>query len=175
MILGLDQGINLTGWCVGDGSAVPTAGAWRFDTIEAEDIGLLCHTYRTNLVQLVDRYGVTHVVFEAPLVDRYRDTVLTLRRRMGIDGVLEGYCYGRGIVCEEEPFGPIKRELGGFAGAKKADMVYAARKLGVQLPATQAAGMEDAADSAGAWLIGVRHYCKAHAARWDQVLYSRRR
>jgi hypothetical protein len=175
VILGIDQGVNLTGWCCGDGAAVPIAGAFRYDDLRPDDIIGLARRYRADLRRLHERFHFTHAIFEAPLLDRYRDKVLTLRRRYGIDMVLELLCDDLGVVCEEEPFGPIKRELAGWAGASKDDMVYAAQKLGIVLPVTKAAGKEDAADASAAWLIGVRLYARQHLPRWDQVLYSRRR
>jgi hypothetical protein len=97
-----------------------------------------------------------------------------MRKRFGIDMMLECCCRDWGVVCEEEAFGVIKRSLAGFAGAKKADMVFAADKMGVELPKLPAHGREDAADAVGIWLVAIQHYARQHLAHWDQVLYSAR-
>ncbi len=66
----------------------------------------------------------------------------------------------------------MKKELAGFGSADKSDMVAAALKVGLQLPPGKAA--EDAADGFGAWLVGVRLFCREYAADWDRRLWSSR-
>lgn len=175
MILGLDQGIKLTGWCVGAGDGVPTAGAWRFDHIDPNDTPLLYSEYKSAFHRLLARFpAVSQVIYEAPFIDRYRDKVTSLRRRFGIDAVLELTCHEQNLIVEESPFGQLKRALAGFAKADKDDMVATALKLGVALPKTKADGREDAADAVAAWLIGVRHYAPRFQPEWDRRLYSPR-
>src|ERR1700756_4475644 len=100
VICGLDLGIHLTGWAIGDGSTVPQAGAWRFPDV-GSDLGELGKQFSHRLKDAVLDHGVTHVIYEAPFLDRYRDKVMYLRKRMGMDMILETLCSDYfGIVCE---------------------------------------------------------------------------
>lgn len=172
VIAGLDIGINLTGFCVGDGSDIPKAGAWKFTEV-GSDLGDLAKQFDHACWAMIVDYGVTHIIYEAPFLNRYRDQVLYLRKRFGLDMHLEFLCATNGIICEEEPVSGVKKELAGKKAAK-ADMVRAAEKIGVVLPAKDAWGREDAADAVGVWLVGIRHYAKQYQTRWDQALYGGR-
>lgn len=174
IIAGIDQGITLTGWAVGDGSRAPAAAAWRFDDIAAEDEERLFVRYRDRLAGLHTDFGFTHLIFEEPFIDRYRDKQSSLARRFGLDAILQLFCADHGVICEQAPWGALKRALGGSPKASKDDMVAGALKLGVALPKTKADGREDAADASAAWLIGVGHYARQHQAALDRRLYSAR-
>jgi Holliday junction resolvasome RuvABC endonuclease subunit len=174
VVLGLDQGVTLTGWCVGDGSSTPAVGAWRFDDLAADDLAALGGRYLAQLRALNLAHGPTHCIYEAPFIDRYRDHVLSLRRRFGVDMLLEVFCAEQGIICEEAPFGALKKELGGSPKATKDDVVAGALRLGVALPKTKADGREDAADAAAAWLVGIRCYARQRLPNIDKRLYGRR-
>lgn len=174
VVAGFDQGTRLTGVTVGSGAETPFTTAWRFDKIDPDDHGALGLAYQLKLEELYEAHRFTHAIFEAPFLDRHRDKVNWLRQRFGIDMLLQTYCEGRGAVCEESPFGHLKRELAGYYSADKDAMVAAAERAGFVLPKTKADGREDAADSTAAWLIGVRLYARRHLAAWDTRLYSRR-
>lgn len=176
---GFDQGINLTGWAVGAPDRLPTAGAWRFQP-EGDDLGLLGVAYRRNLETLHRLHGLTHAVYESPVISRFTSTDDYLRKRLGLDMVLEVFCADHGIVLVEEPFDALKKKLvsahytrptGKKRHAQKLDMVAAARALGVALPLTKVAGIEDAADAVAAWLIGVETFAPEFAAAWNDALY----
>jgi Holliday junction resolvasome RuvABC endonuclease subunit len=175
VILALDQGINRTGYCVGAGDELPRAGAFRFEGIHPDDLGELAARYRIGVRSLIHEYRVSHVIYEAPFLARYRDRFIDVRRRAVIDGILEEMAYDMGLVCAEEPYGVVKRALAGFAGADKDDMVAAALKMGVELPKAKADGREDAADAVGVWLVGIQAWARRHQQQWDRVLYSGKR
>jgi Holliday junction resolvasome RuvABC endonuclease subunit len=171
VILGLDPATRRFGYCVGDGSRVPIAGAWRL-TADAEDLGEMGHEVRGNLNRAIDVYGVGLIVYEAPLMVPKRDNLATLRRLYCLGGFIELVARDRGCECYEVKVGEVKKELAGTGGAKKPDMMAAAEKVGVRLPPGKDA--EDAADSFGAWLVGVRLFAKEYAAEWDRRLWSSR-
>ena len=172
-ILGLDLGINRTGWCLGTGAMVPLAGAWVFNPT-GDSLGALGDAFSAKLLNLPGGAIPDVVLYEAPFLDRYRDKVIVLRKTYGLGFWLETWCRSAGIICEEVPFGKVKRELGGSATASKEDMVAAAKKCGVNLPPNANQGMEDAADAFGVWLIGVRLYARQFQPAWDRRLYSPR-
>lgn len=136
-----------------------------------------------NFTALFNRFQPTVCVFEAPILPSgggkgnsgpVMGSLLTRRKLMNVAGHLEWFCYVRKIRCGEENVRTIKKELAGHGKATKADMVYAAEKCGVVLPATQAGGREDAADAFGVWLLGLRHTNRALSAEWDRRLHSAR-
>lgn len=174
-LLGLDLGINRTGFAVGDGSADPEVGAWRFPPA-GEDLAALGVPFWRRLSALHARTPVGLVMYEAPLLDRYRDKVVVLRKTFGLGMLVETWAglQDPPIPCEEEPFGALKRELTGKAKAGKGDMVAVCERIGIPLPATKADGREDAADGFAAWLVAVRLHARQHLTAWDRRLYSRR-
>lgn len=180
MILSFDLATRLTGYCAGNGHTHPVADAFRMAQ-HGEDIGAMLGELDEKLNILIDRFHPTLIVFEAPILPsggRRGQTVmgslLTRRKLMNLSGHLEFVCNRRGITCGEEQVRTIKKELAGTTKASKDDMVFAAEKLGIVLPETQAAGREDAADAVGIWLLGLRHVNRALSAQWDRRLYSAR-
>lgn len=181
MLLAFDLATRLCGWTAGDGRSIPVAGAFKMAQ-HGEDIGAMLGELDDNLNALFDRFQPTHVCFEAPILPQGRrgdggsvvGSLLVRRKLFNLGGHLEFVCHRRGIACGEEEVRAIKRELAGTTKAQKADMVAAAEKIGVRLPATQAAGREDAADSVGVWLLGLRRIEPALSAEFDRRLYSSR-
>lgn len=181
MIIAFDLSSRKCGYCVGDGSSVPHADAFILDQ-HGEDIGAMLAQLDDSLAVLFDKWRPTLCAFEAPILPSggkgdkgpVMGSLLTRRKLMNVAGHLEYFCHRRGIPYGEENVRTIKKELAGHGKASKADMVYAAQKCGVRLPATQAGGMEDAADAFGIWLLGLRHTNKALSAQWDRKLWSAR-
>lgn len=181
-VLGLDLATRLTGWCAGDGLSVPTAGAFELPQT-GEDIGEMLDLLDLHLAGLFERTRPSVVLFEAPILPsggRKGDkgavmgSALVRRKLMNLSGHVEFMCRRRGIEYFEDSVQGIKKELAGFAGAEKTDMVAAAQKVGVALPGTKSAGQEDAADAFGCWLLALRYADPAASANWDRVLHSSR-
>lgn len=125
--------------------------------------------------------------FEAPILPRERwdpkqkkmvgQTSLVTTRKLHSIGVLfETVCVliaeelGIEIDARECHIASIKKRLGGRGGAEKPDLVYAARRAGILLPAGDEA--KDGADGFGAWLIAIEEQAPEFQAYWDRRLYS---
>lgn len=179
MIAGIDIGPALTGWCVGSGADTPLAGAWAFPDFGVR-YGALVNALDVQVNALFDQHAVTSVAYEAAILrtsargGRFTDNLHWLTQRLGMDAHLEWMCEVRGIPCKAVDLRLIKGRLAGDAHASKADMVKAAVRLGVALPAKKDDGREDAADAFGAWLWGVHEFAPNHLTVWDQRLLSRR-
>lgn len=178
IVAGLDLASRLTGVCVGDGSRVPFADAWAFEQV-GEDYGWLIDMLDGCLTTLFDRFSPGAVVYEAPILvakggkNRYGDKLHVVRKLYSLGAHVEFVCRRRGIPCSEVSLFAMKRELTGSSHADKDDMVAVARQCGLELP--KGPGAKDAADAFAAWLIGLRHYDKATAAKWDAVVWSKGR
>lgn len=172
-ILALDLATIRTGYCVGDGRSTPVCGAWIFPHV-ADDLGALALAYEDYLTAIMDAHRPDLVVYESPILVGSRDRLIVVRKLYGLGWGTELVCARRGVPCMEAGLRRIKKELAGFSGAAKDDMVAAAVKLGIALPTTKAAGREDAADSVGAWLLGLRYADRATSALWDAKLWSSR-
>jgi Holliday junction resolvasome RuvABC endonuclease subunit len=182
VILTLDTSSRKNGYCAGDGTTIPVASAFILDQHE-EDIGAMLEQFDANVSLLFQRFQPTVCVFESPILPSgggkgdkgpVMGSTLTRRKLFNVAGHFEWMCHTRGIPCGEEEARTIKKELAGSRKADKEDMVAAALKCGIVLPPTQAAGMEDAADAFGLWLIGLRKTNRELSARWDRLLYSSR-
>lgn len=174
MILGLDLGTSKTGWCSGEGDCVPLAGAILLPEIGG-DYGTHLRCFEQGIRSIWSRGTPTAVLYESPIILR-RDLgrLPWVRGIYGMGTWLEWWCAAHGVPCYEAGLQRIKKELAGFAGAGKDDMVAAALKVGVTLPPSDAKGREDAADAFGAWLLGVRYYAPEHGPEWDRRLFSSR-
>lgn len=172
VLIGWDTATRRTGWCAGSGGAIPQTGAILLQQYE-NDLGGMLDAFDREVIAVANRFQPTHFIYESPIL-KPTDHLLTVRKLYALGGVLELRARRLGILICEEPAKALKKELTGKRHAEKGDMVFVARKVGVRLPETKAAGMEDAADAFAAWLIGVRHYAKAHSGAWDRRLYSSR-
>lgn len=172
-VLSLDLATRKTGFCIGDGTDTPVAGAWRFAQVGAA-YGRLGSALWFNLDSMALRYpDLGLVVVEAPILTK-KDRLDTIRKLYGISFVVETWCELRGVPVREAGLRQIKKELAGRSSAEKADMVAAALKVGVRLPATFDEGREDAADAFGGWLMGLRATNRALSGEWDRRLWSSR-
>jgi len=173
VVTGLDLATIKSGYCYGDGLTTPTAGAWTFPHV-GEDLGWLACELEDVLTAHIERERPVLVNYESPILVSGRDRPIVLRKLYGMGMEVERICRRKGIECREAGLRKIKKELAGFSGAGKTDMVFAAERIGVQLPATLAAGREDAADATGAWLLAMRDHDKTISAQWDRRLYAAR-
>ncbi len=172
MIFGFDMATRSTGWCAGDGSKRPTAGAFKYDWV-GDDLGALCKAWNKDLGALEIRFGTPVVaVYETPLLVP-SDKLLPLRKIYGMGMFLEWWCQKRNVHCVEIGAKKIKKRITGDSCAKKPVVVdVVRRRLHIELPAD---GAEDAADAVGAWLTGgVDHYAKIHQPKWDAALMGGR-
>lgn len=173
LIVGFDLATRRCGWCAGSDDSLPTADAILLPQV-GEDIGAMLQSFDRKVRLLHQRFPADVWIMEKP-IKTSRDQLLTLRKLYSIAGHLEFLGKELGVQVDEADVPALKRELAGFSHAKKADMVYAAEKIGIQLPATQDEGREDAADAFAAWLTGVRAYSRRDIRdAWDRRLHSPR-
>lgn len=172
VVLGLDTSARKVGYAVGDGSVPPEADAFIFPPVE-EDYGVLAEAFDECLTALVNRTVPALVCVEAPILVP-GDTIVKVRKLYGVLWQVALLCHRRGVPYREKSLRQVKKELAGFAGAQKADMVAVAERLGVRLPETQIAGREDAADAVAVWLLGLRDVDKRASAEWDHRLANAR-
>lgn len=124
------------------------------------------------LASHIELYRPGALVYEAPILVPNRDNLLKLRKLYNLGGHVEFVCRRRGIECSEVTVDDVKKALAGFSAAGKLDMVAAAEKIGLTLPAGKK--REDAADAFGAWLLLLRHHSRPNADRFDRALWGRR-
>lgn len=191
----LDLASRKSGFCVGRGDALPLAGAWLWPSFDLApddpkndswDYGGMLDALYEDVCRLIDCHEPEMIGYEEPILvsggrgrDRrpgeYGDKLVNLRKLYPLGPFVEWVCLRRGVRCVEVDLRSIKKELAGFGGADKNDMVAAAEKLGIVLPKTKAAGREDAADAAGGWLYLLRLYGeKTFSQEWDRRLWGRR-
>lgn len=179
-LLGLDLASRLTGFCVGDGSAVPEVGAWempRARTDDGYDYGRLLAGLEDYLDIPFKRFRIEAVAYEAPiLITRrgdnrpYVDNLNKLRLLYPLGAFVEWYCFRAGVPCYEVTVQSIKSEVTGNHIAPKGDLVAVAKQCGLRLP--DGPGIEDAADAWGAWLLLLRATDKHMSAAWDQRIWT---
>jgi hypothetical protein len=100
---------------------------------------------------------------------KMQTTIHTTRKLQGLAAVVELEVYdlaqaGWPIYCREVPLQTVKKELGGSGRAGKADMVFAARRAGIEIASGDEG--EDEADAFGVFLVGVKYHAPQHFARW---------
>ncbi len=185
MILAFDLATRLCGYCLGDGLSIPEAGAFELPQL-GEDLGKMLDLFNNYIGLLIDRSHPVAILYEKPLLvinrltDEYgnllpgrTDDLLTIRKIYSLGSHLEYVARRRGIECSEVGLQAIKKEVTGNHRAKKAEIVAVAKRIGLQLP-IKSKGEEDAADSWGAWLVGLRTYNPAASRRWDRLVHSPR-
>lgn len=129
---------------------------------------------------MIERFRPTWLVYEAPiLVHKSRhtqrnDRLEDVARTLALTGHAEFVCFRRGIECRRVEIRDIKKELAGFGRAVKDDMVAAAEKVNLAMPASPKRAREDAADAFGAWLLLLRARNRSLSARFDSALYGSR-
>ncbi len=198
-IVGLDIATRLTGWTAGSGDALPVCDVMRFPFVD-DDYGRLIDLFDQNLCALTERFRPGAFIYEGPIlvVNRkkrktdagwvtaahnggppmvddgggHTDTPMVLRKIYGMGTHLEFFCRRRGIECSEVTLQAIKKIVTGDHQAEKDRLVEVALKCGLTLPSGPA--KKDAADSWGAWLLGLQHYNPAASRRWDTKIWSPR-
>ncbi len=172
------------GWATGDGTRLPTVGAWKF-VQTGDNYGAVLAQVADAVVAHIEVHRPDELAYEEPILifnQRFKDArgvwrkrndnLSTLRKTIPIGARVEEICWRRGIPCHETSIASVKKELAGFRTAEKSDMVAAAEKLGVCLP--DGPGREDAADATGGWLLLLRLRNRALSARFDAALYGGR-
>jgi Holliday junction resolvasome RuvABC endonuclease subunit len=129
---------------------------------------------------MLDRFEPEWLVFEGPILvhkskhSQRNDKLEDVARMLALTGHVEFVCHRRGIECRRVDLRKVKKELAGFGQADKDDMVAAAEKIGLRLPASPKRAREDASDAFGAWLLLLRARYPSLSARFDSALYGRR-
>lgn len=180
----LDPGSKRTGFAYGDGSRLPTVGAWGFPQAGV-NYGQVLACLADALEAHIEQYRPDQLAYESPIVvfnqcykdasgqiRKRNDNLATLRKTIPLGPRIEEVCWRRGIPCFETSIESVKKELSGAFRAEKSVMVEAATKLGVVLPSGP--GAEDAADALGGWLLLLRLRDRAASVKFDQALYSAR-
>lgn len=177
ILAALDLGINRTGFCHGDtdpAAGLPRVEGWRFDNLKiGEDYGRLGGVFWRRLDAAHRRTPFDRILFEAPLLDRFRDKLRTIRITYGMGMILETWAEVNEVPIEECEFGEVKLALAGNRKATKDDQVRVAERMGFTLPARDADGREDAADAVGVFLRGVELYSPRDLPGWDKRRLSR--
>lgn len=169
-ISGFDTSARLIGWTSGTGETVPECGSWPIEKV-GDDIDVLIEHVHELCVHHLEAFRPDRVVIEAPIHKR-TDSLLTMRKLYGVHAHVEWFFSRQpGVIVSEEDPQTIKARVTGNRSAEKSDMVFVARKCGLILPKI---GFEDAADSWGAWLLGVDYYNRPFRERWDKRIYGSR-
>lgn len=180
MLLGLDPAPHLTGYCVGDGSVPPIAGAWSLPDVttkEGADYGWLLDSLHDYLDITFNRFpNIEAVGFEAPILklrtatNPYGDKLSTLRLIYPLSAHIEFYCRR---VAKVEYFEftlqEAKKEITGNVHAEKEQIAKLAEKCGVVLPV---AGRLDASDAWAVWKCLLRASHRPQSERWDKLIRS---
>lgn len=160
-ILAFDLATN-SGWVAGDGSIKPVVGHFRLPPT-GHDVGAFLCGARDYYNALIDRFQPDVVLFEMPVLGAVV-TVAVTRKLHGMAGMLEVVCRDRGVPCYEVSPATAKKRLTGSGRARKADMLQAARRLGLTIET------EDEADAVAVWLCGIHYYAPALWPRWEARL-----
>jgi hypothetical protein len=186
-LLGLDLASRLSGWCCGDGSEPPLAGAWPFEKVTTEGDGadyghLLSQLYGYLEVTFRRFPDIVAVGYEAPILitrrknkssddeERPPDSLWKLRLLYPLGAFTEWYCRDIAKVpCHEITVQEAKSEVTNNRHAEKEDIARIAEKCGVVLPKV---GRLDAGDSFAVWKRLLRGYNKEASARWDKLIFT---
>lgn len=93
------------------------------------------------------------------------DTTLILQ---GLVAIIQGVAEELGLRYRRYDMGSLKKELAGFGGADKTDMVFVARKVGLTIE------VHDEADAFAGFLLMMREFNKAASANFDRLIWSSR-
>lgn len=162
MILAFDCA-TATGWCAGDGSTTPVLGNVKMPS--SVEPGPFLDFWEKWLDRHLDEIKPTVVVFEAPILPQ-KTNISTVRKLVGLAGVLEMVAFRKRVVVEETNVSHIKKVLTGNGRSEKPDMVRMAKKCGLNPKSF------DEADAFGVWICAVHHHAKQHQQAWDKKLYS---
>lgn len=171
MIIGWDLSSRLCGWCAGDGSTMPVAGA--FELVRREHLGKVGAEFQGHVLRIHKRFPAAGWAVEKPLL-LPTDALWSLERIYGVAFLLWTLAEKLGVECKGVSVEQVKSEWGGARRASKDDMVFVCEKVGIVLPATIDEGRRDAADACGAWKVGLRLFRSPYLARWDSAIYGRK-
>lgn len=172
-----------SGWCSGDGQALPTVGHILLPKPVDGARGPMFTAFRRAVIKLIEEERPDLIVGEQSILpapklrrdERGRSFILwpvnieTTMLLQGLWAILEQVADAKGIECGHVDVSTVKKELAGYGGADKDDMVYVARKIGLEI------AVHDEADALGVWLAAGRlRWSKDLSARWDRLLYSSR-
>lgn len=167
-VLSFDLSPSLCGWCFAGQDGTLLADAFALPALGA-DLGGLAAALQAQVEALIDRFHPTQMAYEAPLLLRH-DSLIDLRKIYGLGVVLELLAHREGLAISEMDPKRVKTAMTGDPFAHKRDVVEAALRLGVTLPATKAQGREDAADAVGVAVVQMSVSDPAAASPWVAIL-----
>jgi hypothetical protein len=179
-ILALDLATRF-GWCAGDGQALPEVGYVDLPPASGNIRGPMFLALRRWLIAKIRELRADGsdlaMVFEQPIMPKpflkagqiimptSINTTLTLQ---GLVAIAQGVAEEAGLIYGHVDVSSVKKELAGFGGAAKADMVFVARKVGLTI------AVHDEADAFGVWLVGLRTHNRPASAKFDQMIWGAR-
>lgn len=163
-VLFFDLSPSLCGYAYAGTDGRLEAGAFELPAL-GQDLGGLASALEVRVQILIDRFQPTELGYEAPILLKH-DTLLDLRRIYGLGMVLEFIADRESLPCNEVDLKRIKTLMTGDHWAKKPEIVAAAVRLGVALPAKKNEGREDAADAVGGALCALNIIDPQAAAPW---------
>lgn len=183
MIIGWDLATKLNGWCAGNGSCPPQAGAFELHRREVPaELGV---DFKLHVLQIHERFPADFWAVEEPFMTKI-DQVWKVQRLMGLWFLLHTLAGSLGIECRSVDQDVVKREWGGKAGKLPGETAEQRRRrhkllavemaegMGILLPATESRGRFDAADASGVWKWGLRAAGNPNWRRWDMVVHGHR-
>lgn len=169
------------GWCAGAGDRLPKTGYIDLPRPVDGYRGEMFLELRLFLIRMITEMQAdgSEVVlgFEQPLLPKpflkkgriiyptNIDTTLTLQ---GLVAIVQAVAAEMGIRYRRHDVGTIKKELAGFGGAEKKDMVFVARKIGLTIE------VHDEADALGGFLLMLREFNKDASRRFDALIWGAR-
>lgn len=183
-VIALDMA-TCTGYCVGDGSTIPDHGYIDLPPAVDGERGPAFSTLRAFLVRTIERWQVKGyevvVVFEQPILPKpflkweggkpriiYPTRIETTLMLQGLAAIAEQVADEYGCDCGHVTVSEVKKEVAGFGGAEKDDLVFVARRCGLTIE------RNDTSDAFGGFLLGLRHYAPQWSAKWDAKVYGSR-
>lgn len=169
------------GWCAGSGRGLPAVG---HVTLPSPNDGyrgrmfLAFHGFLTAKIEALQVGGSTVVLgFEQPIMPKpfFKGGKIIMPTNINVTLVLQGLAAVAQLVAEQMgvtyrryDVSAIKKELAGFGGADKDDMMFVARKVGLTID------VHDEADAFGGYLLMLREFNKAASADFDRLVWSSR-
>ena len=141
-ILALDIS-GSTGWAAGKPDGEPQYGRHYPEHYQGEDIGRLVHGFGNWVDDMIWKYLIGHIVFEAPFYQG--KNMLAARKIIGLTTEVERRAHVRDISCAEIDIATNKKFFAGNGRASKYQMTLAARSYGWE------PHNNDEADTLGLW------------------------
>ncbi len=108
-ILAIDPGTEGFGWAVGAAHLRPKWGTYE-PVKTRDDLATFLVDTRTFLYSLFQRYRVTEVVYESPVLNRFNN-VYTIRKMFALGGLIEVECHDAGLGVFEAAPGTVRRHF----------------------------------------------------------------